>query len=184
MLSQILATLSSTAKKVQRIVLILTSIFTIGAVGTGAMMRYVFEKDLYGAEEFITIAAFWLYFTGAIYATHTKKHISAEIFSTFCKNIKIRRFVYFLSSLLTLALALLYSYWGWHFFYWSMTEGGRSLVWQIPLVLGHSAVFIGFVFMAYYFLTNLKEDIANVQKDHPTNQLLKCSLSSSQKDSE
>lgn len=195
MSSQIPVKVGTTAKLIQRVVLIIMSVFTVGAVGTGAVMRYVFQKDLYGAEEFITIAAFWLYFTGAIYATHTRKHISAEIFSTFCKNVKIRRIVYFLSATLTLLLALLYSYWGWQFFYWSMTEGGRSLVWQIPLVLGHTAVFVGFVFMAYYFLANIKEDIADIlnikirlasqyPENHPTTNTLSTFLSQFQEISE
>lgn len=142
-------------KQIQLVILIASSTFITIGIGTGALLRYLFKKDLYGAEEFITIAAFWMYFIGAVYATHTGKHIAAEIFSSLCKNRKIVYRVKMLSLSVTIALSLLYSYWGWEFFYWSLKSGGRSVVWLIPLVWGHTAVFVSFVFMTFYFLVEL-----------------------------
>ncbi len=133
-------------------------------VGVGALLRYLFKTDLYGAEEFLTIAAFWMYFMGAVYATHTRKHISAEVFSTYCSNVTLRRAVHFFQLGVTIALALLFSYWGWTFFYWSLTEGGKSTVWQIPLVVSHTAVSLGFVMMTCYFIAHLIGDAADLLK--------------------
>ena len=154
--------LDRVAKATQRFIMIFCSAVIVIIVGVAALLRYLFGTDLYGANEFLTIAAFWMYFMSAVYATHTRSHISAEVFSAFCKNVLLRRSVHFFQLGVTIALAVLYSYWGWHFFYWSLTEGGKSNVWQIPLVVSHSAVFLGFVLMAWYFILQMIDDISDL----------------------
>lgn len=150
------------AKSVQRFIMIFCSAVIVLIVGIAALLRYLFGADLYGAEEFLTIAAFWMYFASAVYATHTRSHISAEVFSTFCKNNFIRRLVHFFQLGITIALGMLYSYWGWQFFYWSLTEGGKSTVWQIPLVVSHTAVFLGFLLITWYFVLQLIGDVKDL----------------------
>ena len=145
-------------KKLQNIILVASCSFVTIGIGTGAILRYLFKKDLYGAEELITIAAFWMYFIGAVYATHTKKHITAELFSSFCKNMNIVYSVKIFSLAVTFLLALLYSWWGWEFFHLSLVKGGKSVALLIPLVYGHSAIFIGFVLMTVYFFFQLAEE--------------------------
>jgi len=149
-------------KTSQRVIMIACSAVIVLIVGFAALLRYLFGMDLYGAEEFLTIAAFWMYFMGAVYATHTRSHISAEVFSVYCRNLTLRRIVYFFQLGVTIALALLYSYWGWNFFYWSLTEGGTSTVWQIPLVVSHTAVSLGFVMMTWYFMLQFFGDAADL----------------------
>lgn len=150
-------------KKTQRFMMIFFSAIVVLLVGIGALMRYLFEADLYGADEFLTIAAFWMYFMGAVYATHTRSHISAEVFSVYCKNETLKRIVHIFQLTITVFLAILYSYWGWDFFYWSLTDGGKSTVWQIPLVVAHTAVVLGFLLMAWYFSIQLIAYIAQIQ---------------------
>ena len=150
-------------KKLQNIILVASCSFVTIGIGTGAILRYLFKKDLYGAEELITIAAFWMYFIGAVYATHAKKHITAELFSSFCKNLKIVYSVKILSLAVTFLLALLYSWWGWEFFHWSLVKGGKSVALLIPLVYGHSAIFIGFVLMTVYFFFQLLEEVKKLK---------------------
>ncbi len=150
-------------KKLQNIILVASCSFVTIGIGTGAILRYLFKKDLYGAEELITIAAFWMYFIGAVYATHSRKHITAEIFSSFCRNLKIVYSVKIFSLSVTFLLALLYSWWGWEFFHWSLVKGGKSVALLIPLVYGHSAIFIGFVLMTVYFFFQLIEEISGLR---------------------
>ena len=150
-------------KRIQQAILIASCSFVTIGIGTGAILRYLFKKDLYGAEEFITIAAFWMYFIGAVYATHTKKHITAEVFSALCNNKKIVHAVKIISLAATILLSMLFSWWGWQFFHWSLTNGGRSVVWLIPLVYGHTAVFLSFVLMTFYFIVDLKNEIRDLK---------------------
>ena len=146
--------------RLQRLVMILCSGFIITAVAAVAFQRYVFEGNLYGIEEYISFAAFWMYFMGASYATHIRSHISAEVFSIYCTHEPTRIVVSMLRSIITLGLCLLFTVWGWEFFYWSLTEGGKTTVWQMPLVIGHSSVFVGFIMMSWYFLVELLSDLA------------------------
>lgn len=157
----IIEKLSNSLKTFQKIIMIVTCSFVTIAIGTGAILRYLFNKDLYGGEEFIIIAAFWMYFMGAVYATHTKKHITAEIFNSYCKNATIVYIVKLISLAVTIIISFLYSWWGWEFFYWSLTKGGKSVVWLIPLVYGHAAVTVGFILMTFYFIIIFKEEIIN-----------------------
>jgi TRAP-type C4-dicarboxylate transport system substrate-binding protein len=95
----------------------------------------------------------------------------------------MRRAVHFFQLGLTIALSLLYTYWGWDFFFWSLMEGGTSTVWQIPLVVSHTAVFLGFVMMSWYFILQFFGDAADLlgvkiriasqyATDHPASQSL------------
>lgn len=61
--------------KVQRAVLIVTSVFITLLVFGAVLMRYVFHYPGMEVEEIATLAAFWLYFTGAIYGAYERSHI-------------------------------------------------------------------------------------------------------------
>lgn len=159
-----------TLRRAQQVVLVATGGFVTVAIGTGAMLRYLFRQDLYGAEEFITVAAFWMYFIGAVYAVHAKKHIKAEIFSSICSNERLVAAVKVVSVALTAALSLLYTWWGWEFFAWSLGSSARSVVWRVPLVVGHTAVFVSFILMSIYLLVELKQEVGTFRstpKKHP-----------------
>ena len=117
-----------------------------------------FRKDLRGLEEFITMAAFWMYFTGAIFATHARKHIGAELFSEFCTNKKVNYYVSMFSTVVTILVCLLFTLFGVQMFYWSLTMKAATPVWRIPLVIGHSSILFSFIFMTIYWIYNLVRD--------------------------
>ena len=143
---------------VQRVIMIGAFAFIIIAITAGVTLRYFFRRDLRGIEEFITISAFWMYFTGAIFATHSRKHIGAEIFSEFCKNKKVLYAVAVGSSLITVLVCLLYSIWGVQMFYWSLTMKAATPVWRIPIVVGHTSILFSFIFMTIYWIYIFYQD--------------------------
>lgn len=132
------------------VLMLLSALFVVAAVAAGAVARYVFRKDIYGIEELTTIAAFWMYFMGAIYATKTRQQISAEMLSAFTSRPVILYCGALLQRLVTFALCLVFTWWGWVFFHWSLMNGGKTNLWQIPVIVGQSSVFIGFVGMLAY----------------------------------
>ena len=142
-------------EKIVTVIMVTTAAFVVLAVGSSAIMRYFIRRDIYGVEELITIAAFWMYFAGAVYATKTRQQISAEMFTVFTKNPKILYGVALAQRSITLLLCLIYTWWGWEFIFWSVTGGGRTTLWQIPLYVGQSAVFLGLVCMLIYFIRDL-----------------------------
>ena len=142
-------------EKIVSVIMVTSAAFVVLAVGTSAIMRYFIRRDIYGVEELITIAAFWMYFAGAVYATKTRQQISAEMFSMFTKNSKFLYGIAVTQRSVTLLLCLIYAWWGWEFISWSVSGGGKTTLWQIPLYVGQSAVFLGLVCMLVYFVRDL-----------------------------
>ena len=142
-------------EKIVTVIMITSASFVVLAVGCSAIMRYFVRRDIYGVEELITIAAFWMYFAGAVYATKTRQQISAEMFTMFTKNAKVLYGIALAQRSITLLLCLIYAWWGWEFISWSVTGGGRTTLWQIPLYVGQSAVFLGLICMLVYFVRDL-----------------------------
>jgi TRAP-type C4-dicarboxylate transport system permease small subunit len=138
--------------RLQRIVAISASVFITCGVAASAILRYVFKTSLFGLEELILIAAFWMYFIGASYAASRQQHLSAEIVSVYCHSPRIRAGIGLIADAITLSLSLLYTYWGAQFFYWGITEGGVTPVYRIPIVVSQAAIFVGFILMSWYFL--------------------------------
>lgn len=149
--------------KFQRIMMILCSLMIVSGITLGAIMRYVFKADLYGMEELLVICAFWLYFMGGAYGSYEKSHITAELVSVYVTNPKIRIIVMLISSLITTGLCYMATYYAVSFFSWSLIKGGTSTVWQIPMVIPQSAVFVGFVLMSLYFTVHLINDIKKMK---------------------
>lgn len=142
-------------EKIVTVIMVASASFVVLAVGSSAIMRYFIRRDIYGVEELITISAFWMYFAGAVYATKTRQQISAEMFTIFTKNPKVLYGVALAQRSITLILCLIYTWWGWEFIFWSVNGGGRTTLWQIPLYVGQSAVFLGLVCMLIYFVRDV-----------------------------
>ena len=129
--------------------------FTVLMICAGAIMRYVFRKDIYGAEELVTIAAFWMYFAGGVYASKTRQQISADMLGVLIKNRKARYLAAVAQRIVTLALSLICAWWGIQFLYWSVIGGGKTNLWQIPLWVGQASVCLGFLAMLAYHARDL-----------------------------
>lgn len=148
--------------KFQRTILIVCSLMIVIGITLGAVLRYVFKTDLYGMEEIIVIFAFWLYFMGGSYGSYEKSHITAELVSVYVTNPKIRSIVMMISSLITTGLCYMATYYALGFFSWSLIKGGTSTVWQIPMYIPQSAVFLSFILMSFYFTIHLIRDIKKI----------------------
>ncbi len=140
---------------VQSFVAVAASLFIVGGVCATAILRYVFKTSLFGLDELILIAAFWMYFIGASFASSRKQHISAEIVSVYCPNRIVREVIGMVAETITLSLSVLYTYWGGQFIYWSITEGGVTPVFRLPLAISQVSIFVGFTLMTWYFLFHL-----------------------------
>lgn len=141
--------------KIVIFIMLVCGCFVVLAVASGAIARYFFRKDIYGIEELTTVAAFWMYFAGAVYATKARKQISAEMMTMFTQNPVILYAMVLLQRAITFLLCLVYSWWGLEFFRWSFLDGGKTNLWQIPIFVGQGAVLFGLLGMLTYFLRDL-----------------------------
>lgn len=128
-------------------------------ISAAAFTRYIIGGDLYGFEEWVKLFAFWLYFMGGAYGAFNDTHVSADIVDAYIKEGTFKRSVIFLRNFITTAISLLFTWYGYDFFMFGfMGPLGtgvaipRTTVWQIPLWTSYLAIFLGLIFMSYYFL--------------------------------
>jgi TRAP-type C4-dicarboxylate transport system permease small subunit len=143
----------------QRAILVVASCFITLLVFGAVLMRYVFHYPGMEVEELATLVAFWLYFTGAIHGSYERTHIKTELIHLFVKQPRGYALVKSLASLITFALACVMSYWGYSLFLWGIEKRGRTPVLLLPLVYAQSSIFVGAVFMSFYFLVELLDNL-------------------------
>ena len=141
------------------VVCFVMAILLMVIITAATLMRYIFEMDLYGYEEWVKIFAFWLYFMGAGYGAFTGTHISADLISSYLKDGVFKRTLTFVKCVITLGVTLLFTKYGWDYFIFGfMGPLGtgvaipRTVAWRIPLWTAYAAIFLGLLSMSYYFL--------------------------------
>ncbi len=145
--------------RAQRIILIIASAFITLLVFGAVLMRYILKYPGMEVEELATLAGFWLYFTGAIHGSYERTHIKTELLHLFVQKPRTYALIKSVASFITLGLAIIMTYWGYVFLIWGLEKGGRSPVLQLPLVYAQSSIFFGAVFMSFYFLLELVDNI-------------------------
>ncbi|MDL2226266.1 TRAP transporter small permease [Deltaproteobacteria bacterium OttesenSCG-928-M10] len=126
-------------------------VFTLIIFGS-VVARQFFGRDLYGNEDFILIAAFWLYMIGGAYGSYEDSHIKADIVNEILKEGKLKNFLQTGSALLETVISLVITVWGWQLVVWGLAKNAKSISWKIPMVVPQSAIFIGFAIMFIYSL--------------------------------
>ncbi|WP_346690670.1 TRAP transporter small permease subunit [uncultured Cloacibacillus sp.] len=141
------------------VVCFVMSILLMVIITAATLMRYIFEMDLYGYEEWVKIFAFWLYFMGAGYGAFAGTHISADLISSYLKDGIFKRTLTFVKCLITLGVTLLFTKYGWDYFIFGFLGPlgtgvaiPRTVAWRIPLWTAYAAIFLGLLSMSYYFL--------------------------------
>ncbi len=145
--------------KVQRAFLIMCSVFITLLVFGAVLMRYVFHYPGMEVEEIATLVAFWLYFTGAIYGAYDRSHIKTELIHLVLRRPRQYAAAKSAASFITLVLAGILAYWAYTFFLWGIQKWARSPVLQLPMVYAQSSIFVGAVFMSFYFLVELVDNL-------------------------
>lgn len=144
------------------IVTVACSLLLSVIISAAAFTRYVIGGDLYGFEEWVKLFAFWLYFMGGAYGAYNDTHVSADVVDSYMKDGTLKRTVIFLRNLITTGISILFTWYGYDFFMFGfMGPLGtgiaipKTTVWQIPLWTSYLAVFLGLIFMTYYFFMRM-----------------------------
>ena len=81
----------------------------------------------------------------------------------------MKRFLVFLKDLITVAVSLLFVWYGYDFFMFGLlgprgtgVAVPKTTIWRIPLWTSYLAIFTGLVFMAYYFAVALVESASDM----------------------
>jgi TRAP-type C4-dicarboxylate transport system permease small subunit len=121
--------------KIERFIIISASWLCTLIIVLGVCLRYLFNADLFGIEEFLIIIAFWLYFMGAAYGSYEGSHIRADILMIFVKNKKTMKILRLIELSTSTFAAAVFTFWGFQ--------------------LLHSSIFFGFLLMFVYFFVHL-----------------------------
>lgn len=124
--------------------------------------RYILEGNLYGYEEWVKIIAFWLYFIGAAIGAYNRTHVSADLVNAYLPDGTLKKFLIVVRNFITVCVALLFTWYGYDFFMFGFRGPlGTGIaipmtsVWRIPMWIGYLSVFLGLLFMVYYFARDL-----------------------------
>ena len=135
------------------------------------ILRYCFEIDLFGYEEWIKVFAFWLYFMGAAYGAFEGTHISADLVQSYMKPGLCRRLLLVLRNVITFGISCLFVWYGWNYFKFDLmgplSDGrftAKSVLWGIPAWCSSIAIFTGLFFMAWYFGADLLRSLKAAAK--------------------
>lgn len=138
-----------------------TALLTV-IICAAAFFRYILDGDLTGYEEWVKIFAFWLYFSAAAIGAYNRTHVSADLVQAYVPDGKLKDFLVFLKNLITVGVSSLFTYYGYEFFMFGfMGPLGTGIalpttnVWRISLWVGYLPVFMGLIFMTYYFTRDL-----------------------------
>lgn len=154
--------------KTQRVLMILTSSFTVLAVTAMACLRFLFKMNLYGIEEYILLFAIWMYFIGAANGSYKKNHVYASVIDLIIKNPKVLLVTQLAAKTLTFALFVVFCVYSVDFIRFSIQAGGQTPLHHIPFAAGHIAIAISLFLMAFYSALYLFCDYRDLFNKHRT----------------
>ncbi len=142
----------------QKTLLVLSSCFVVLIMCVAVVLRYVFKSDLFGIEEIVVIAAFWLYFMGSSYGVYEKSHVKADIVPQMLPP-RARAFLSVLVNLTIASLCILYTVWAVDMIRYSFIWMPRTTGLRIPIFISQTSVLVGYALMSLYAVVYFFEDL-------------------------
>ena len=144
----------------QQVLMVLTSVFVVLIMCFEVLLRYVFKSDLFGIEEIVVIAAFWLYLIGSSYGVYDKSHVKADIIPQLLP-LKAQAFLSVLVRLTTTVLCVVFSWWAVDMVLYSIEWMPRTTGLRIPIFISQISILVGYILMSFYSLVYFLEDLGN-----------------------
>jgi TRAP-type C4-dicarboxylate transport system permease small subunit len=141
----------------QKILLVLTSVFVVLIMCAEVLLRYVFHSDLFGIEEVVVIAAFWLYFIGSSYGVYERSHVKADIIPQLLSE-RHRAFLSVVIRFIMAVLCIIFSWWAVDMVRYGIEWMPRTTGLRIPIVISQSSILLGYVLMSIYSVVYFLEE--------------------------
>lgn len=115
------------------------------------VMRYVFEKGIYGAEEVFTFLFVWAIFIGFSTALKDGSHVEVTLVYNYLPR-WLQRITDVISSLVGIGFCLFFTYYGFHAVTQQYNLGGVTMdaripMWLVSLILPASGILLGISFI-------------------------------------
>ena len=144
--------------QLQRWLVIASSIFVMLIMCVEVLLRYVFKSDLYGIEEIVVIAAFWLYLIGSSYGVYDKSHVKADLIPQMLSK-KVQVLLNVIVRLIMSVLCCLFTFWAIGMIGHSLKYMPRTTGLRIPIAISQFSVLLGYFLMAFYSIIYFLEDL-------------------------
>lgn len=134
----------------------------------GIVSREVLGEPLLGLEELILTGVMWLYMMGAALASRERSHLQGDFVQVLTSSQTVRRRVRLLASLITVAMAIVFTVWAFSLLSWGLNRQQSTAVLRIPLYVAQSSLFACSVLMVLYALRDVVHDVRAVREavDH------------------
>jgi len=132
----------------------MVTLITFAAVVT----RY-FNINFHGYEEVLIIFAFWLYMFGSAYGSFERSHITADIIVATMREGFAKALIAMLRNTLTVVLGIIFLYWAFNLFQWTIEMQTKTPVWRIPVTVSQSSLLFGFTVMTFYNVVYLYDEV-------------------------
>jgi TRAP-type C4-dicarboxylate transport system permease small subunit len=140
----------------------------VAVTGANVVARYVFLAPFYWAEEVLTYVMISFIYIAAILVTWDGNHLKMDILSQALKS-PVKEVVNFLSTMLFIAICIFIVIQSFEVTVLQVEFGKRSIAAEVPMVIPHSMVLIGFFFMMVAvivrFRAHIRGDLGNVRDE-------------------
>jgi TRAP-type C4-dicarboxylate transport system permease small subunit len=150
--------------KVQRFFAMLTGIAVPVIVVYQVILRYVFKAPLMGIEELLIFFIIWLYMLGGSVASEQRSHIECGILTLYIKKDSHMKLFNCFKSAFSLVICAWLIRWTFWFFTYSFKLWKTSDILRIPMFIGESALFVGFVLMFFFGVLELIDNVIAYRK--------------------
>lgn len=124
-----------------------------------AVITRTFNINFKGYEEILIICAFWLYMLGAAYGSFEKSHITADIIVATMPECYAKALIAMLRNTLTLVLGIIFLYWAFNLFQWTIVMQTKTPVWRIPVTVSQSSLLFGLSIVTFYNAVYLYDEV-------------------------
>ncbi len=141
--------------RLERFILVFTSVAAMLCIVSSALMRYIFQSDLYGIEEIIILMAIWLYFIGGAYGSYENSHISADMVSHYIDNESLKKIIRLAAAVVTLICTAIFSKWSLDWLAFSLRINDSSVSLHLPMIAYRLPIALCFILSFFYGLYHL-----------------------------
>lgn len=140
---------------IQKTIAVIVFFILTAAMFAEVVARYFIGQGFFAAEDFIGYTAVWLYFIGAALATRERTQIKADIINLIFKSQRVLNICRAAVAAYSVVVASVLTWWSYVFVRLSISRHEKTPVYNVPFVYFQSAILVGSVLMALYFLTEL-----------------------------
>ncbi len=144
--------------RLQEVLLVLTSVFVVLIMCAEVVLRYIFHSDLFGIEEIVVIAAFWLYFMGSSYGVYEKSHVKADIIPQMLSP-RMQALLSLIVRFTMAVLCVVFSWWAVDMVLYSIEWMPRTTGLRIPIFISQTSVLVGYVLMSLYSVVYFLDEL-------------------------